>query len=167
MPLWMSRPAGDAVKESSRRLTPAPTAAYGCGTDARHSPGTGTQGHSMTLIRRGSPWPFLLLALAAALAACGGSSSTDAPPTALASPPPTVVTSGGAEDALAASMLMTRSDVPEDWLEKKKTADETTILAEVCGRNDQRGTTGRAAGDDFLFDGQSPAVSEVRHGVRR
>ncbi len=105
----------------------------------------------------------LLLAVYSSFA-CGGSSSTDATtpnPGASATSQPSSATSSGNEDALAAAMLMTREDLPGDYLEKKKTTDELATLAELCGRSEPPGATGRATTDDFLFDGQSPAFSEV------
>ena len=104
--------------------------------------------------------PFSLLF---SFAACGGSSpdAGTATPRSGATGVPSATASASNEDAFAESMLITRDDVPEDYLEKKKANDEVATLADVCGRAAQSGVTGRAVGDDFLFDGQSPAFSEV------
>jgi hypothetical protein len=75
------------------------------------------------------------------------------------SPSPAVdATSASDDTSLAASMLMTRDDFAFDYLEKKRDAAKNPISG--CGSvTDDK--AGSAATGDWLFDGQSPAISET------
>lgn len=59
-------------------------------------------------------------------------------------------------------MLITREDLAFDYHEArdKPNADQRA-LADACGQATATRATGRGTGNDFLFDGQSPAISEV------
>lgn len=96
------------------------------------------------------------------IAGCGDDatpSPTSPTATTSASPSPTAEVAGaGDETALAVSMLMTRDDFPFDYLERKRDAAKNPLSA--CG-SDTDGRTGSAATGDWLFDGQSPAISET------
>lgn len=55
-------------------------------------------------------------------------------------------------------MLMTRDDFPFDYLEKRRAVAKNPLNGCDTGPD---GNTGSAATGDWLFDGQSPAISET------
>jgi hypothetical protein len=95
------------------------------------------------------------------VAGCGDN-ATRTPPSATpvaANASPSPATNAASDDtALAASMLMTRDDFSFDYLERKRDAAKNPVRG--CG-SDTDGRTGSAATGDWLFDGQSPAISET------
>jgi hypothetical protein len=100
------------------------------------------------------------------VAGCGGQSATryngSATPRQASSPAsPADAASASAAAAPAASMLMTRDDFPRDYLERKSVRDAASRAIDACESESERGKTGGAATDDWLFDGQSPAISET------
>ena len=65
------------------------------------------------------------------------------------------------DTALAESMLMTKDDFPRDYLEKRRVIDPAANAFNSCRSDTEQGRTGSASTDDWLFDGQSPAISEI------
>lgn len=97
---------------------------------------------------------------------CGDSGThVAATPTAVAakpSPSPAASPRGAGDDAaFAASMLMTKDDFPRDYLEKKRVSDAATDAFGSCKSETEHAATGTASTDDWLFDGQSPAIIET------
>ncbi len=97
------------------------------------------------------------------IAGCGGTSKSSptavTPLAATPSPSPAADATGTSDDTtLATSMLMTREDFGRDYLEKRRDDAKNPIIG--CASVTD-GRTGSAATGDWLFDGQSPAVSET------
>ena len=67
----------------------------------------------------------------------------------------------GVDAALADSMLLTRDDLPEDYLERRHDPDAAKAAYLSCTTDPADTASGVASSDDWLFDGQSPAISET------
>ena len=107
-----------------------------------------------------------VLALAYVTAACGGESSSNSTPSMTpprsASFAATPTGAAGDESAFAASMLTTHADFPSDYRETQRATDASkNPVAGACGLDTAPGRSGSASSSDFLFDGETPAVSEV------
>ncbi len=104
-----------------------------------------------------------------ALAACGGSSSYSRSPTARTEPSGAATTAQTpvpaaptSDELLAASKLIRRGDLPSDWLEAQtKTHHDEDILGAACPEAAAGTPTARVTSSDYLFDGDSPALSEI------
>ncbi len=74
---------------------------------------------------------------------------------------PALTRPAGVDAALADSMLLTRDDLPEDYLERRHDPDAAKAAYLSCTTDPADTASGVASSDDWLFDGQSPAISET------
>ena len=70
-------------------------------------------------------------------------------------PPP------GLDVARAKTILLTTPDLPDDYLERRRAPDAAKTAYLSCAEDTTDGVSGIADSDEWLFDGESPAVSET------